>query len=32
MNIDIIADMIGVLLSPIICAFIFGDWDNDKKK
>ena len=24
--------MIGVLLSPIICAFIFGNWDDDKKK
>ena len=32
MEIKTIVDIIGALLSPIICAILFGDWSNDKDK
>ncbi len=32
MEIKTIVDIAGALLSPIICAILFGDWRDDKDK
>ena len=32
MEIKAIVDIAGALLSPIICAILFGDWRDDKDK
>ena len=32
MEIKTIVDITGALLAPIICAILFGDWNDDKDK
>ena len=32
MEIKTIVDIVGALLSPIICAILFGDWHDGKDK